>query len=394
MPAERTAAAVVRMSPLQDLFEATLSVAPQFSTTETDAMVERDQLLREIRSVLADHVREISPELAPDTELRVKEGGRQANYSPTPWVRVYSKDHSPSAQSGAYLVYLFAADGSAVSLSLNQGTSEWRSGHMRPVNDRDELRARAAESRRRLRDLETTALAAGGLEDIDLRWEEATLVGRESRMRIRNYEDANVLARVYPAGGVPDDGVLLQELSDFIPLLRRLYLLPDLEELDTPGTSPAGSTTATTRSRSRGRQRDPEVRRAVELYAEDQAIALLSKCWDQVRRVGHLHLGYDLECVKGDHHLHVEVKGLQSSGREVSLTRNEVNHLPSRGGDCPAGHALFVVADILVAYGDEIACSGGTQLFLKEWSPLESSLTAMEYAYRVPWVRPEARQGA
>ena len=69
---------------------------------------------------------EIVPELAQglglaSLGLRARFGGHQANYSPTAWVRIYAPDYSRTAMEGFYIVYLFATNGSAVYLSLNQG---------------------------------------------------------------------------------------------------------------------------------------------------------------------------------------------------------------------------------------------------------------------------------
>ena len=144
--------------------------------------------------------------------LRARFGGHQANYSPTAWVRVYAPDYSPRAMEGFYIVYLFATDGSAVYLSLNQGTSEFRSNAMRPVNDRAELRARAAEARRLLSDFEGTPLMTSATVAMDLTWASTPGVGPESRRRTRNYEDANIIALRYPAGSIPPDEELLQDL--------------------------------------------------------------------------------------------------------------------------------------------------------------------------------------
>lgn len=63
-----------------------------------------------------------------------------------PWIRVYLPQRSPSATNGWYLVYLFARDGSAVYLSLNQGTTSIAKGdfHSRPA---DYLEERVAWAR-------------------------------------------------------------------------------------------------------------------------------------------------------------------------------------------------------------------------------------------------------
>lgn len=45
-------------------------------------------------------------------------------WSAVPWIRVFYPDISPSAQYGIYIVYLFAASGKSVFITLNQGTSK------------------------------------------------------------------------------------------------------------------------------------------------------------------------------------------------------------------------------------------------------------------------------
>jgi 5-methylcytosine-specific restriction protein A len=47
-----------------------------------------------------------------------------ANWAETPWVAVFDRLVTETAQRGFYIVYLFRGDGSAVSLSLGQGTTE------------------------------------------------------------------------------------------------------------------------------------------------------------------------------------------------------------------------------------------------------------------------------
>jgi hypothetical protein len=375
---------------LQQDFEEVLSLAPQFSTTGTPAMKTRDAAIARIEKRLRDAVLLLAQEFGlQELELRADGGGRQANYSPTAWVRVYSRRFSPTAMSGYYIAYLFAADGSRVYLSLMQGTSEFRSGGMRPINDRDKLRARAAEARHILRNSGTDAVMVSGLVAIDLAWQSALDVGRESRLRIRNYEDANITAYGYPTGSVPTDDSLLQDLSDFLPLLVELYQqrlgrpLAEPQQAADPSRRPLRDIAQETRGRNQGRIIDPQVRITIEKYAEDAAVAILEMDGWRVKRVGPLHLGYDLECTKELASLHVEVKGTQTHGEEVVLTPNEVRHHQGLG-QCSSQHALFVLADITVVQGEQIGCQDGRPLMILPWRLEEAALTATEYSYRVP----------
>ena len=123
-----------RDNPLCRAVHAVLAVAPDYSPTATPAMRQRDAALADIAACLDEVLPELSHGLGlAALRLRARRGGHQASYSPTAWVRVYAPDYSPRAMEGFYVAYLFATDGSAVYLSLMQGTSEYRSGAMRPV---------------------------------------------------------------------------------------------------------------------------------------------------------------------------------------------------------------------------------------------------------------------
>jgi hypothetical protein len=285
---------------------------------------------------------------------------------------------------GFYLVYLFASDGSRLYLSLNQGTSEFRSGHMRPVNNPIELLARGAEGRRALRDSEASDVVSASKTTIDLAADSTLGIGQESRTRTLNYEHANIYAKEYAAGGVPADEELLWDVRGFLPLLAVLYGIDSGgRSARRPSRPLGGRAPARQSSPGQGRVSDPATRRAIERYAEDAAVQALQGEW-QVARVGHLRRGYDLECTRDDLVLHVEVKGTQSLGEEVVLTRNEVNHHAIHGGRCTALHGLFVLSRVHVTRGATPRCSGGVPQLLEDWSPELDALTPTEYSYRLP----------
>jgi 5-methylcytosine-specific restriction protein B len=110
-----------------------------------------------------------------------------------PWIGVFPGDSGASAQIGFYVVYLFAADGSAVYLSLNQGTEQIRGG-MPPLL-------------KRALDIRTAAKIEAVGDAMDL---------RSSSMRPRKYEAGNAIATRYPAAGVPGDEVLQRDLVRYL----------------------------------------------------------------------------------------------------------------------------------------------------------------------------------
>jgi len=380
------------INPLRRAIQAVLATAPDYSQTATPAMRRRDTALADMVTRLDQVLPELCQGLGlASLGLRAARGGHQASYSPTAWVRVYAPNYSPRATEGFYIAYLFATDGSAVYLSLMQGTSEYRSGAMRPVNDRGELRARAAEARRSLGDFEGTPLMRSATVAIDLTWASTPGVGPYSRLRTRNYEDAIIIALRYPAGAVPPDEDLYQNLSDMLPLLAALYQQPrdPSRGEPTPDEVPQGGPgriAKRTRQRERDNELDQAVRTAIEKFAENEAERALGPDWE-VERVGHLHRGYDLHCRHRPtgRTLHVEVKGTQTPGEEVVLTRNEVRHHRAHGGDCPAEHALFVLSRVEVTRTPVVSCEGGTPFLRWDWTPERDALDPTEYTYRVPW---------
>ncbi|MET8305832.1 DUF3578 domain-containing protein [Micromonospora sp. NPDC005173] len=379
---------------LQRACQAILGLASCYSKDSTPEMAERDARTRQIAEALRKFVVPLAEELGlGGLDLQVQTGGRQSNYSPVPWVRLYSKRHSPTAMEGFYLVYLFAADGSRFYLSLNQGTSEYRSGAMRPVNDRRVLLSRASEARCRLEDYGEALPERASRLEIDLAWSGLTSVGRESKIRIRNYEDGNIAASLYESGQIPIDSQLFDDVAAMLPLLACLYgsiAMPETLDETSEGLGASGDEVVKTArralGRAQGRQLDPLARRAIEVHAENVAEAYLRKRDWTVKRVGPLNRGYDLECSHPDgRQLHVEVKGTQSLGEEVVLTRNEVRHNQLTDG-CDAEHALFVVANIQLRRSPAVEAFGGVDRCIWPWTIDNEALTPTEYAYRPPAV--------
>jgi MrcB-like, N-terminal domain/Domain of unknown function (DUF3883) len=372
------------MPKLADALQKILDLAPLYSLGPSPAIRQRDALSGELRSLLLG-VLSGKPGLAP-LGLETAIGGHQGSYGPVPWVRVFSRQRSPSATAGIYLAYLFAADGSRVYLSLQQGSSELRSGRMRPVNDAAKLRAGGADARAGIRELVESPLGAGLTIEMDLAAVLAP-VKQYARQRIANYEHANILAIRYDSGEIPSEDALLEGFGRMLTLLLALY--GDLEREDGAAPSPeidskAEPAGANDLSRVQGLLRDAAVRRAVELHAEDSAVEYFTSRGWTVERVGHLKLGYDLECGNpSGQSLHVEVKGTQGTAEEVLLTRNEVFHL-SAGAACPSQHALYVLSEITFTSVGDIEAKSGKPTCLLPWTMDMSLLTPTAYAYRVP----------
>jgi 5-methylcytosine-specific restriction protein B len=135
-------------------------------------------------------------ELAGD-DWPVGHGAGIGTPAEVPWIGIYPKGSTPTAQRGYYVVYLFAADGSAVYLSLNQGTEKVRGG-MGPLH-------------KRALDLRRAAGLTDNSDPIDL---------RSSAGRPRKYEAGNAHAARYETDAVPDDATLKADLDEFLAYLQ------------------------------------------------------------------------------------------------------------------------------------------------------------------------------
>ena len=74
-----------------------------------------------VKDIKTDVEDVIPNNLFPRDEYKIKFACGQGRWADVPWVAVFYKDLSTSAQEGYYIVYLFRADGTGVYLSLNQG---------------------------------------------------------------------------------------------------------------------------------------------------------------------------------------------------------------------------------------------------------------------------------
>ncbi|MFE2473706.1 DUF3883 domain-containing protein [Streptomyces mirabilis] len=120
---------------------------------------------------------------------------------------------------------------------------------------------------------------------------------------------------------------------------------------------------------------DPKNRKAIELYAEDLAIAHYEHQGWSVERLGK---PYDLRSTQ---ERHVEVKGTTGAPTSVELTINEILHARDKGNTVD----LYVVSDItLDTHTDPYTASGGQVGHYLDWEPAEEDLRPRKYEYRLP----------
>jgi hypothetical protein len=192
--------------PFSEIMWRVLELQRSYSSNNTPEMQLRGRLVRDggrraLQRLLSD-----PPSLTFKPDFEGSDG--RGSKARVPWMRVYDKQRSPKATSGWYVVYLFAADGSAVYLSLNQGTTfEGGSFKNRPpayLKQRVESARSVLAPRGDDRLLQEIALHdPGGLGP--------------------GYEQGNVFAYRYDSETIPDDERLQADLLTMLQMLDVIY---------------------------------------------------------------------------------------------------------------------------------------------------------------------------
>lgn len=118
-----------------------------------------------------------------------------------------------------------------------------------------------------------------------------------------------------------------------------------------------------------------EVRGIIENHAMEQATRFFEAEGFNVVKRGK---PYDLCCTRGSEELFVEVKGTQSEGESVFLTRNEVAFARKNQPQV----VLFIVCNVEVRKdGSGIRAIGGNTKILRPWNVDQGRLSALVYEY-------------
>lgn len=365
---------------MQGEIEEVLLLQTDYTPANTPAMERRGLLVRQdMSSWLSSHAADLASACGlPLDDYKVE--GRDATglKSEIPWVRFCSRHHSPRATTGWYVVYLFSATGDRCYLSLNQGTTRWANGEYQQRAP-EELASRVGWAREVL--ASTAALRVDRQESILL----------DARRDLgRGYEAGNVFAFEYPLDAVPADSILLTDALFMAHALRLLYeagtsgsapgdappeVVDVLETISRASGSPSPGT-------GQGFRLSVADRDAIDAHAMKMATLFLRAEGWVVKDVSRTVKVYDLHATSHRGELHVEVKGTTSEGRQVILTRREVEHHRANS-DCSC---LLIVHSIrLDRSGSAPIAEGGVIRQTCPWIIAEPDLTVVGYTYLVPF---------
>jgi hypothetical protein len=343
---------------------------PSYSPTNTVEMQQRGHL---IRRVLPDEIRRIEAELrnalgayGPEFDVGASDGiGRKTE---APWVRLFAKSMSPTPRDGFYVVIHFAADGSAVFITLGCGSTIWANGELRALSDQ-ELEKRTRWARNII------------LEGFGSTYPFEDKIALKAKAGLpKTFEKATAVAKRLPVENLNEEEVE-QLLIQATERLRELYIAQsegrnltnaqvtelELELIARP-----------TRKGSLGQgfHLSAEERKAIELRAMDVSREWLEKDGYTVKDTSKTS-SFDYEASSGEVSLKVEVKGTTSDDAEsIFMTKNEVElHRKEKGRT-----ALFIVSKIRIDRSNQrLECIGGDLTTLIGWNIDEWDLVPMAY---------------
>ena len=179
--------------------------------------------------IRVDIQQQVAAIVADEQRYKCEGSPGKGNWNSCPWVAVFDRLITVSAQEGMYPVYLFREDMTGVYLSLNQAMTEAKARYK--ADAKTSLQARAANVQAYL----GASLGRFNTKTIDLR--SGSLTSSSSY-----YEAGNICSVFYGAGQVPSDS---QCAADLLAMLEIYERASDLEGMTpAPGARSSAATTS------------------------------------------------------------------------------------------------------------------------------------------------------
>lgn len=177
-------------------------------------------------NVLADLIREAAPQAVNAVinnvdRYEIKASVGQGNWAKVPWIAIFDRFVTESAQDGYYVVYLFREDIKGVFLSLNQGVTSVRQKYKSEAKNALEVRAKDFQSQ--LGPLGKQFIVG----PIDLAVSSSASLGAF-------YQAGSICAKYYAREAIPSDDILAKDITDFLDLYSSLA---ERELIAPPGVS-------------------------------------------------------------------------------------------------------------------------------------------------------------
>lgn len=134
----------------------------------------------------------------------------EGNWTDVPWIAVFDKDITLSAQRGYYIVYLFCEDMSGVYLSLNQGWTDYKNKYQKSSLANENIKKVSSFWKAILYSIQNDF----SLDKIDLH--------SRNNVRIKGYELGNICSKFYSFDSMPTNDILISDLNALIGVYKEL----------------------------------------------------------------------------------------------------------------------------------------------------------------------------
>lgn len=167
----------------------------------------------ELKKVISQKIVAAIKQIISDEHYVVKGSFGNGNMAAIPWIAVFDKSITTTAQQGYYLVYLFKADMSGVYLSLNQGWTHYKNTYKKSSIAREKAKQLSALVREDLNTVEARFCVPGS-EKLDLANGKADLAN--------GYESCHICGIYYELANMPEEEILRKDLLDMLIPYREL----------------------------------------------------------------------------------------------------------------------------------------------------------------------------
>lgn len=148
-------------------------------------------------------------QLVDSKEYKVVGSVGQGNWAKVPWLAIFRKDITLSAQNGVYIVYLLSSDGNSLYLTLNQGVTEAGKN------------STASETIRALR--ENAARISAQLNNRSFLSDENINLGNDITDLGRKYQKGTIFYKKYLKQNIPSEEILQDDLKNMLDIYQEYY---------------------------------------------------------------------------------------------------------------------------------------------------------------------------
>lgn len=177
----------------------------------------------------------------------------------------------------------------------------------------------------------------------------------------------------YPfrTSGTGENSKWMQKAIEYVLNYDKANLLTSPE-----AESDATEVAAVAQERAAGFQSNPQIRGAIEDHAMKAAKKELEKQGFRKFENTAATRPYDFTCTRAGKKFFVEVKGTQTTGNAILLTKNEVKHVKANAGSC----VLVIIHSIKVSR--KKVAKGGIPEITEKWNLAHGKLIPIQYLWR------------